>query len=183
MKYVLALDPSGNYYEGKGTTGWCIARDGFIYDAGQIYSAESASQMAYWDKVISLLKNANLKLTKDDTLVIVCEDYRLYASKSESQINSNLETPQLIGVIKYWCYKHDIPCVLQMAAEVKIRWSDKVLKENGILNYRSRKYYCGKVLIEHHSKDALRHCLHYMTFKDAMRKPLPKFEMNERSYY
>ena len=23
-KYVLAFDPSGSFYEGKGTTGWCI---------------------------------------------------------------------------------------------------------------------------------------------------------------
>lgn len=186
MKYVLALDPSGNFYEGKGTTGWCIARDGYITQAGQIYSAEYASQFEYWHAVADLLVNnfCRVDLKNKDTFTVVCEDYRLYASKSEAQINSNLETPQLIGVIKWICGIWNVPCVLQMAAEVKTRWSDEVLFKTGLFKRKGRYTFLGDVKVEHHSKDAVRHCLHYMTFKEKTREPIQKKEKDrERSNY
>lgn len=176
MNYVLSLDPSGNYYEGKGTTGYVIGIDGKVVEAGQIYSAEAASQMEFWTNVLQLIRNICQKCKKDDTFVVVCEDYRLYASASEAQINSNLETPQLIGAIKWYCYTQGIEVVLQMAHEVKGRWSDEVLLNKNIISkcdYR-RGYRIGNINLRNHSMDALRHYLHYVTFKAHPKRPLPK---------
>lgn len=166
-KIVLALDPSGNYNEGKGTTGWCLARNGYIYAAGQVYAAEHPDQMAYWEAVLKLITKTNKELDSDTELIVVCEDYRLYASASQAQINSNLETPQLIGVIKWACHKLNIPIVMQMAAEVKNRWSNEILIDQNIISkdYNSPGYHCGTIALSNHSLDALRHCVHYNTFK------------------
>ena len=166
-KKVLALDPSGNYNEGKGTTGWCLSRNGYIYAAGQIYAAEYPDQMSYWSAVIKLITKTYKELGSDTDLTVVCEDYRLYASASQAQINSNLETPQLIGVIKWACYKLNIPIVMQMASEVKNRWSNSILVDQNIItkDYNSPGYHCGTSALSNHSLDALRHCVHYNTFK------------------
>ena len=166
-KKVLALDPSGTYNEGKGTTGACLSRNGYIYAAGQIYAAEYPDQMSYWSAVIKLITKTYKELDSDTDLTVVCEDYRLYASASQAQINSNLETPQLIGVIKWACYKLNIPIVMQMASEVKNRWSNSILVDQNIItkDYNSPGYHCGTIALSNHSLDALRHCVHYNTFK------------------
>lgn len=164
-KVVLALDPSGNFNEGRGTTGWCMARGGYIFAAGQIASAEFNTQLEYWSAVIDLIYNAN-SLDKHTELTVVCEDYRLYASASEAQINSNLETPQLIGAIKWVCNQLNVKIVMQMASEVKSRWSNDVLFRKGLLKRRGRQLVFGdKLYVYNHSIDAIRHCLHYNTFK------------------
>ena len=37
FKYILALDPSGNFSEGKGITGWCLMNDkGELIETGVI---------------------------------------------------------------------------------------------------------------------------------------------------
>lgn len=170
-KIVLALDPSGNFYEGKGTTGWCASRDGYIFRAGQISSAEHSTQMEYWAEVIKLIKDLKEEFYE---ITVVCEDYRLYASASQAQINSNLETPQLIGAIKWVCYRMKIPIVFQMAAEVKGRWSNEVLLKKGII-FRTRSnesFKLGQLILHRHSMDAVRHCLHYNTFKAKTRDPI-----------
>lgn len=181
-RIVLAFDPSGNFNEGKGTTGWCAARDGYIFAAGQIYSAECTSQMEYWDNVLRKIKTMHEEATmKGNTLEVVCEDYRLYASKSEAQINSNLETPQLIGAIKWYCHIRKIPITLQMASEVKRRWSNEVLQNKGIITKGSRSWKMGDLIIQHHAMDAVRHCLHYTTFKQKTRET--KHEGKRGVYY
>lgn len=168
--YVLVFDPSGNFYEGKGTTGYVKGVDGFVYSAGQVYSAEYSTQLDYWKAVIDVIENVKNGMEENDTLKIVCEDYRLYASASEAQINSNLETPQLIGAIKWYCYNNNLPLHLQMAAEVKNRWSNDVLLKSHIIKKVGTRYMIGKVVMQHHSMDALRHYLHYTTFKEKIRR-------------
>lgn len=125
--------------------------------------------MEYWDAVLMMIQRA--KEEADDKhcpLYVVCEDYRLYASASQAQINSNLETPQLIGAIRYFCWESDIPLTMQMAAEVKTRWSDDVLRKKGWLHggesYHEGRSF-GNLRISGHALDAIRHCLHFCTFK------------------
>lgn len=157
---LLALDqqePSGNYNEGKGTTGYCIFKDNELVEAGQISSKDFQNQFDYWREVLTLINEVD---------IVVCEDYRLYSSQANSQINSNLETPQLIGVIKYFCYQNEIPLHLQMAAEVKTRWSNEVmLKTNLITKGKYNRLYNNDILLEHHSIDAFRHGIHFIKFK------------------
>ena len=105
-RYILALDPSGNYNEGHGTTGWCLfdMKTNQISKFGVIQASKFKSQNDYWNAHVELI----------DSLVgyepnIVLEDYLLYSNRATNQINSRLETPQLIGVIKYECYLRGLP--------------------------------------------------------------------------
>ena len=104
-RYILSLDPSGSYQEGLGTTGWCLVdqQTNKIVKFGTIYAGNFTCQFQYWDAHIKLIDS----LTGYHPDIII-EDYLLYGDRASSQINSRLETPQLIGIIKYECYKRGL---------------------------------------------------------------------------
>jgi hypothetical protein len=162
---VIALDPSGNFKEGKGTTGICIMEDGVPKRLDHVEAKDFKTTMDYWDFIITVLI-----IEKPDHIVM--EGYRLYNHKgmsAKTQANSDLETPQLIGAIKYWCYFNSIPLTIQYAADVKTRWSEEVLVRLGYLTHELKGgknfyYFNGKSAISHH-RDSLKHALHYWRYK------------------
>ena len=167
-KFILALDPSGAYYEGKGTTGWCIYNCDMnsISLAGAIEARRYDTRLGYWDSHLALLRKF-IERYKNQ-LHIVIEDYRLYASKADSQINSRMETCKLIGILQYFCEANQIPYTMQLAAEVKTRWADSVLLHKKLIVHTKRKYTLPdkKTEINKHACDAIRHAVHYATFKN-----------------
>src|ERR1700741_913802 len=86
---ILSLDPSGNYNEGKGTTGFAKRLDGSV-KLGYIKATDYNSREAYWFAHRELFEK-----TFPDVLVI--ESYRLFGHKAKQQSGSSLETPMLIG--------------------------------------------------------------------------------------
>src|SRR5690554_1200878 len=92
---ILSIDPSGNFTEGKGTTGWSLL-DEFckVIACGQIKAEYFENKICYWKAIVSLIEELN-----SDYLVL--EDFLLYAHKSNVQINSRFETSKLIGIIEY----------------------------------------------------------------------------------
>jgi hypothetical protein len=162
---LIALDPSGNFKEGKGTTGICIMEDGVVTRLDDVDAKNFETALDYWDYIITVLI-----IEKPDHVVF--EGYRLYNHKgmaAKTQANSDLETPQLIGVLKYHCYTNQIPYTVQYAADVKTRWSEDVLVRLGILELKGsdRKklyYFNDKATVTHH-RDALKHALHYWRYK------------------
>lgn len=168
-KYVLSLDPSGNFNEGKGVTGWVLSSVEFdrVIKFGSIDAGISMSMEDHWDRHISLIDNFNKEY---EGLHVVMEDYMLYASRASTQINSRMETPKLIGVIQYYCFLQEIPLTLETAVAVKKRWTDEILTRKGYLTYQldSRNYRTNKINgypVSNHVVDALRHNVHYRTFK------------------
>lgn len=168
--HILALDPSGNFDEGKGTTGYCIfdiTRDKIIevgcYSAKSFHSLES-----YWDAQIKFIKQMRDRYGPKFGLVI--EDYLLYSSKVESQINSRMETPKFIGAVQYYCYKQRIFYTLQKASEVKTRWTDDILHHKKYIEKHGKLYYTPGTnqTVNGHSRDAIRHAVHYATFKNKL---------------
>lgn len=161
-RYILAFDPSGNFKEGKGITGWVLldTETDKICKFGYISASMSPNQFDYWDKHIILIDS--LSGYKPD---VVCEDYLLYSNRAQNQINSRLETPQLIGVIKYECYKRGIRVNVQTAQLVKTRWKDDILVRKGYLNRKGNSCAIGATIVADHIKDALRHAVHYATFR------------------
>ena len=166
MKYnfILALDPSGSYHEGKGTTGYCIFNPphNFI-ELGTISARTYPCMEAYWDAHIKLIANFNEKKhgKHKGNFIVVIEDYFLYANKAQSQTNSRMETSKLIGLIQHYCYKHDIPYYMQAAALVKTRWSDEILEYKGYIKKDGARYsQC------EHTRDAIRHAVHYANFRN-----------------
>ena len=160
-RYVLALDPSGSYKEGLGTTGWCLLdlKSMKIVKFGYISAASYSAQFPYWDAHISLIDS--LAGFHPD---IVIEDYLLYGERAYAQINSRLETPQLLGIIKYETYKRGLFVYIQTALQVKIRWSDEILVRKGIIREEHGSYYIGTTRLSSHVKDAIRHAYHYATY-------------------
>ena len=168
MSLIVALDPSGNFTEGNGTTGICIwdtDKDGRSY-VDDIHAGHFKSAEEYWQSHVNLLESY-LHITKGLGLEVVMEGYRLYGHKSDTQVNSTLETPQLIGVIRYWCYANNVPLKIQYAVEVKNRWSDSVLEKKGIIEIvnKRRKLISSGQWLNNHKTDALRHALHYQRYK------------------
>ena len=165
---IIALDPSGNYYEGRGVTGYCIynAVDNCFITCGSILAKDFDCAEAYWDTVIDFLDWAT-KVYQDS--IIVCEDYLLYANRATSQINSRMETPKLLGVIQYWCYQHEIQYCMQTAVEVKTRWTNEILAHKGYIEAYGKSWTPtsgDNKTYTHHSLDAIRHAIHYNTFKN-----------------
>lgn len=163
---ILAFDPSGNFKEGKGTTGYCILdADTGPIELGEIKAKYCESAEEYWNKHLIVMDM--LYQTKQLDAVVI-EGYRLYnhrGMKASTQANSELETPQLIGLIKWKCYDLGIPCTVQYASEVKTRWSDTVLVNIGQLEKLGGSLYFRGTLTNNHKRDALRHALHYGRYK------------------
>ena len=160
-RYILALDPSGNYNEGQGTTGWCLfdMKTNQISKFGVIQASKFKSQNDYWNAHVELI----------DSLVgyepnIVLEDYLLYSNRATNQINSRLETPQLIGVIKYECYLRGLQVHVQTATQVKTRWTDEILVNKKYITKRGKCYYKGLSILSDHVRDSIRHALHFKTY-------------------
>lgn len=174
MKYdfIIALDPSGSYYEGKGTTGYSVfyAPENRFIDKGVIHAKDFNCAEAYWDNHLKLLNKIlfsqrGKRKNKPQRTIVVIEDYLLYANKAESQINSRMETSKLIGIIQHWCYKNDIVYNMQTAALVKQRWTDEILWYKGYLKKNGSRYE-----VCEHTRDSMRHAVHYATFKNGDEK-------------
>lgn len=171
-KFILALDPSGNYTEGKGTTGWCVfnVSDNKVSKAGSICARSYSRMEDYWDAHIRLLDEHLIKYGAD-RLIIVIEDYLLYASKAKDQINSKMETPKLIGLLQWWCYKNKLEYKMQPASMVKDRWKNDILNYKGYIKKDGKGYTIPGVKLKdnttEHTLDAVRHAVHYYTFNLA----------------
>lgn len=133
----------------------------------EIKALDFTDKEVYWDKVIQTI--AGYKAVYD-SIVVVVEDYILYAEKAENQIHSLLETPRLIGIIQWYCYTHNIPCYLEFASVVKHRWTLAILEHKGYIQKKGRSYTIAGQPCSDHCIDALRHAIHYATFLNKEKK-------------
>ena len=186
-RYIFAFDPSGNWNEGKGTTGWVLMdHKENLLERGYITAQQYECPEAYWQAHLDLIRKYN-ELYKGE-LIIVMEDYVLYRERSSEQTNSRMETCRLLGVLQWYCWKLKQPYSIQMASQVKHRWSDELLIREHIL-YRDRKDYrhtqSGLSLGLIHTRDAFRHALHYAVCRNQGPREYPKVKTyrKKRSYF
>lgn len=167
-KYILAVDPSGSYNEGKGTTGWCLlgAQTKNIIKFGSINAKDYPTQQHYWDAHLSLINELPEQCA--GSVKVVLEDYLLYANKAVQQTNSRMETSQLLGILKHHVQSKDLPCLIQTASEVKSRWADRILLHKGIIKQKGNIYIhpITKEILNRHVRDAVRHAVHVAMFKN-----------------
>lgn len=157
---IIALDPSGNWNEGKGTTGICYMSDqGKPIEVDEIHAGNFSSPESYWTAHTLCLEGHSFA-------EVVMEGFRLYATKKNEQVNSQFETPQLIGVIRHHCFINHIPLKITYAVEVKLRWSDDVLERKGYIYKKNGRRYLTATdqQLNNHKTDALRHALHYYRY-------------------
>lgn len=177
MKYthILAIDPSGNFEEGFGTTGWVLMDSTEkLIASGVIRANDYDCKEKYWNEHLKLIKY-NIErhnVTHNDRLLVVIEDYLLYRDKAMSQANSKMETPKLIGILQYYCWTRKQPYSMQPATSVKSRWSDDVMLREGIIKRRGRDIIhtqSGFDLSVVHIRDAFRHAIHYVVTRNEER--------------
>lgn len=161
-KHILALDPSGNWREGKGTTGFCLLTVNSKHKEVHAISAMDYDRPeAYWDAHIKYIDSIR---KNRKSLILVIEDYLLYASKASNQINSRMETPKLIGILQHYCYANNIPYCIEPASAVKTRWTNDILAYKKFIERKNNAWYMGATRLSKHHLDAVRHAVHYMTF-------------------
>lgn len=185
-KHILALDPSGNFKEGKGTTGWVLMNyKETLVARGSLSAKDYQCAEHYWDAHKELIEYNYKKY--GNGLIVVIEDYVLYRDRSSSQTNSQMETCRLIGLLLWTCWYLKIPYSLQLAASVKHRWSDELLEREGILYKQHGKYAhatSGLSMDLIHTRDAFRHAIHYVVCRNKeeriTRKSQWKGAFNER---
>lgn len=164
---IISFDPSGNFTEGNGTTGiGMYDPDTKVMKVDEIRAADYSSPEEYWNAHIKLLHKYDFHISHGE-FEVVMEGFRLYGHKADTQTNSILETPQLIGCIRLWCFSNEVPLKIQYAVEVKNRWSDDVLLKKGIITKGNgrRKLVSSDQWLNNHKTDAVRHMLHYLRYK------------------
>ena len=150
---ILSLDPSGNFHEGKGVSGWSIFSNGELEDFGDIDSKNFSSQEEYWAEHTALIVNA----VPD---IVLCESYRLFGHKAKAQSWSALETPALIGYLRMFCWNSGIRFEMQNPSD-KVRVADPQLVRLGVFEQKGTRYYCMGRLTNLHMRDSIRHGIFY----------------------
>jgi hypothetical protein len=154
---VLSFDPSGNYNEGKGTTGWALFDNDELVEFGTISAADCCSLEGYFSEHETLI-------AIKQPSIIVCESFKLFAHKQKAQTWSQMETPQLIGYLRMVCWKRKIKLVFQNPQD-KIRVVDSVLEKMGVLEKRNKNYYCMNKATNLHIRDAIRHGVYFHRYR------------------
>lgn len=173
-RYILAIDPSGAFDEGRGKTGWVVLdtqNDDKVIAIGYLDAGKYFCAQEYWNAHLWLINKNNKLYGKE--LIVVIEEYTLYADKAQSQSNSKMETCRLIGVLQHHCWVLKQPFSMQPANMVVNRWNDTVLVFKHIIReIRKRSYVlydAPEVWLNEHMKDALRHGIHYSRFRNGRR--------------
>lgn len=166
--FILSLDPSGSFNEGKGHTGWVITnKKNEVYDFGTICATDYKTVKDYWAAHENLIKYFKKNFRN---IIVVFEDYLLYAHKTQDQINSRMETPQLLGILKYVLEREHIDYRIQTASEVKHRWTEEILTWKSLLIKKGSCYYIksnGQLIkTNRHIRDAYKHAVHFNIFKN-----------------
>lgn len=172
-KHTLGIDPSGAYDEGKGTTGWCVMdNDSFkLVTFGNIRASKYPSAMEYFKAHLDLILHFH-NIYED--LAVSIEDYVLYKTQALAQVNSHLETVQLLGVIKYACFLNDIHIAIRPAVRVKARWTDTILVHKQLLVCMGKHYYAvvgnTPFVTCEHERDAIRHAAQFCAFENGVKQ-------------
>lgn len=166
-RYVIGIDPSGSFKEGKGTTGWCVldAKTKKLINSMATRARPFKTAEDYWQAHLDLLDSLKKKYKGD--MVVSMEDYILYGNKAKSQTNSSMETSQLLGVLKMWCRSNGIPYTIRPAVVAKKRWTNKILEHKGyIVKFGKGWKNMKEQPMVSHTLDALRHAMHCMHFEN-----------------
>jgi len=168
FKRILAIDPSGSFEEGQGTTGACLwnCETHKVQNFFTIKASGYKQKEEYW---LAHLNFINSFLHYGPDLIVVIEDFMLDPTRALQQSYSRMETSKLIGIIQTYLFQKKIKYAMQRPAEVKTRWADSILLHKGVLVRVNKSYYLpdGDKTVNVHCRDAIRHAIHFDTFKNG----------------
>ena len=161
--YIIGIDPSGSFKEGKGTTGIVVLNpEGQLIEHCIVEAKDYKSQIEYWYAISMYLQ---CKVDEYTNVVFSVEDYVLYATSAKAQINSEMETSKLIGAITMLAYDLKVPMYIRNASQVMNRWANDILLHKGLIFKKGNRYAdINGEYINPHSLDALRHAVHCYYF-------------------
>lgn len=161
---TLAIDPSGNFIEGKGHTGIASMKNGNwdTVSVSSINAKDYETRFKYWTAVKKVIQNYILE---GEQLQVVIENYVVRANGFTT--GKMPETAMLIGVLVYFCEMHNIPVYFQSPATAKTRFKDELIPTY-VPNMKvvGNKYYLGTKLTNDHERDALKHLLYFKRYRE-----------------
>ena len=162
---ILAIDPSGNFEEGKGTTGLCLFNciDNCVQNIKNISANNYTTKEDYWQAHIDYINTVTKTFPN---LIIIIEEFTLDPRRAMQQSHSKMETPKLIGILQLHCQQNNIPYKMQRPTDVKTRWADHILEFKKYIIKKNRMHYLPNETrpMSRHCKDAIRHAVHFATF-------------------
>lgn len=167
-RFILGMDPSGAFDEGKGTTGWNIydCKRGRFLEVGAVFATGHKTAHDYWQAHLTLIQ---YKKVMYEDLKVSIEDFLIYKTQAQSLVNSHMETCQVLGIVKHFCFTKRIPYSIQPAVQVKKRWSNDILVHKGLIHTDRQHHYvdcCPGKMLSDHELDSMRHSLHCAYFKN-----------------
>lgn len=162
---TIAIDPSGNFEEGKGHTGVAkvVDDDWGSVKTLSINAKDYDTRCQYWSAVRKVIMD--MALTGITTQVVI----ESYVTRNVGfTIGKMPETAMLIGVLVYFCDMYKIPVYFQSPSQAKTRFKDDLLVKH-IPNLERRAtgyYYLRDKMINDHERDALRHLVFFKRYKE-----------------
>lgn len=170
MSVTIAIDPSGNFEDGKGHTGIAMMSDNDWNSVvvESVYAKIYPNRHSYWQAVIQFIENVQ-RCTEDDITVVI----ESYVTRSNGfTIGKQSETSMFIGAIVFTLENLNIPYVFQTPSAVKTRFKDDLLckyypkmmcieSATGVNRY----FYDSKITSDH-IRDAMRHLLYYKRYTE-----------------
>lgn len=162
---TLAIDPSGNFIEGKGHTGIAGMKDSdwSTVFTKSVNAADYESRFEYWTAVKKIIQDYAIEKTP---VQVVMENYVVRANGFTT--GKMPETAMLIGILVYFCEMHDIPVYFQSPAQAKVRFKDELLPDYipQLTVSDKNRFYLGKKLTNDHERDAIKHLLYFKRYKE-----------------
>ena len=161
---TLAIDPSGNFEEGKGHTGIASMKNGNwdTVSVSSVNARDYETRFKYWTAVKKVIQDYVLE---GEQLQVVIENYVVRANGFTT--GKMPETAMLIGVLVYFCEMHNIPVYFQSPAHAKSRFKDELIPTYiPSMKLVGNKYYLGPKLTNDHERDALKHLLYFKRYRE-----------------
>ena len=162
---TLAIDPSGNYTEGKGHTGIAGIKDSdwSTVFTKSVNAVDYDSRFEYWTAVKKVIQDYILEKT---SIQVVIESYVVRANGFTT--GKMPETAMLIGVLLYFCEMYDVPVYFQNPSQAKTRFKDELLTTYlpQMKVSDKNRYFLGTKLTNDHERDALKHLLYFKRYKE-----------------
>ena len=162
---TIAIDPSGNFEDGKGHTGIASMSnsDWNTVCTKSVNAKDYDDRYSYWTAVKQIIQDI---YASGEKLQVVMESY--VTRMNGFTVGKMPETAMLIGVLVYFCEQCNIPYYFQNPSQAKTRFKDELLPKyipNLELRDNHRHYLNGKV-INDHERDAIKHLLFFKRYKE-----------------
>lgn len=166
-KFIVAIDPSGNFENGQGGTGvayYSETPSGKTFFHETVWAKNYVSKAEYYKAIENCIESFVLTISQDQTLVVI-EDFRIQAGNAKKTSNQTMETSELIGRLESKLDDMGVKHKRQQNV-VKSRWPNQLLiKELTEMGFDTPKFKSP------HERDATRHLLQaiFWTFKKEIK--------------